>query len=112
MPRKPKMLPHFESEQEELEFWDAHTHDFMDYVEGPVDVILRLKKQPKKTVTLRMDQAVYDQLRQVADLHQVPYQRLLQEAVRKFLREVVAEEQAPSRRRRGAASGAAPAANL
>ena len=96
MPRKPKLLPHFESEQEELEFWD--THDFADYLEGPADVILRLKKRPKKTVTMRMDQSVYDRVREVAAQHDVPYQRLIQEFVREGLRALMAKER---RRARG-----------
>jgi len=97
------MLPHFETEQEELEFWDAHTEDFMDYIEGPGDLIIRIKKQPTKTITMRMDEALYHQLRAFADDHKVPYQRLMQEAVRKFLSEAVAEERSQTTRRSVAA---------
>ncbi|MCE5240769.1 BrnA antitoxin family protein [bacterium] len=90
MPKRPKMLPHFETEEEELLFWE--THHPADYIEGPVDVILRLKKRPKKTVTMRMDQLLYDRLRTVAAEHDVPYQRLIQEFVREGLRGLMAKE--------------------
>jgi predicted DNA binding CopG/RHH family protein len=88
MPSRPKVVPHFETEQEELEFWD--THHPADYIEGPVEVILRAKKRPKKTVTLRMDQRLYDNLRAVAHHHDVPYQRLMQELLRDALEPHVA----------------------
>jgi predicted DNA binding CopG/RHH family protein len=109
VPRKPKMLPHFESEQEEVEFWD--THDFEDYLEGPSDLIIRLKKRPTKTITMRMDEALYHDLRAVADRHEVPYQRLMQELLRKSLREFTAADQVPSRRKRSPTAQAAPATN-
>lgn len=81
---KKKVLPTFKSEAEELEFWD--THSPADWIEGPSDLIIRLKKRPKKTVTMRMDQRLYDRLREVAAEHDVPYQRLMQELVREGLR--------------------------
>lgn len=101
MPKKPKMLPHFESEQEELEFWD--THDFEDYIEGPGDLIIRLKKHPKKTITMRMDELLYRSLRLVAERHEVPYQRFMQELLRKGLREFMAQERSQGTRRTAAA---------
>jgi hypothetical protein len=42
----PGELPHFESEEEELRFWDEN-HP-ADWIEGPADVIVRLKRRPKK----------------------------------------------------------------
>ena len=85
MNKQPKMLPHFETEEEELVFWD--THHPADFIEGPADIIVRLK-QPvrKKTVTMRLDEPLYDELRAVAAEHGLPYQRLMRELLRQSLR--------------------------
>ncbi len=48
MPRKPKELPTFASEEEEIRFWDEHSP--ADYIEGPADLIIRLKR-PRRTTT-------------------------------------------------------------
>ena len=45
MDKKPKTLPQFKSEEEELRFWDEH--DPSDYIEGPSDVIVRLKQRKR-----------------------------------------------------------------
>jgi hypothetical protein len=93
---KPKrVLPDFKSEAEEIEFWD--THSPADWIEGPSDLIIRLKKRPKKTVTMRMDQSLYDRLRAVAAEHDVPYQRLIQEFVREGLRAFATRDQGQAR---------------
>ena len=90
MGKAAKVLPDFKSEAEEIEFWD--THSPADYIEGPGDLIIRLKKRPKKTVTMRMDESVYNRVREVAAAHDVPYQRLIQEFVREGLRGLMAKE--------------------
>ena len=95
MGSKSKKLPHFESEEEELEFWD--THHPADYIEGPADIIVRLKQRPKKTVTMRLDEPLYNRLREVADRHGVPYQRLMRELLRQSLANLALEEKRSSR---------------
>jgi hypothetical protein len=42
----PGKLPRFETEEEELRFWDEH-HP-ADWIEGPADVIVQLKRRPEK----------------------------------------------------------------
>jgi len=91
MPKpEPKKLPRFKSEDEELRFWDEH-HP-ADWVEGPADVIVRLKRSPKKLLTFRIDESLLAELRAVADRHNVPYQRLMRELIRQSLTALVAEE--------------------
>lgn len=107
MAKQPKMLPHFESEQEEIEFWD--THDFEDYLEGPGDLIIRIKKRPTKMITMRFDEALYHELRAFADEHKVPYQRLIQEFAREGLRALVAKERGKARGGARVTSQPAPA---
>jgi uncharacterized protein (DUF4415 family) len=87
----PGKLPHFESEEEELRFWDEN-HP-ADWIEGPADVIVRLKRRPKKSVTIRLDEDLYDDLRATADRHGIPYQRLMRELVRQALTALKLEEQ-------------------
>jgi len=89
-----KVLPTFKSEAEEIEFWD--THSPADWIEGPADIIIRLKKRPKKTITMRMDAALYTRLRAYADEHDIPYQRLMQEFVREGLRAQMVKERRPT----------------
>ena len=49
--RKPKPLPDFASEEEEMRFWDEH--DPSDYIKGPAGIIIRLKKPPKRASETR-----------------------------------------------------------
>ena len=93
--RKPLTLPTFESEEEELRFWDEH-HP-ADYIEGPADVIVRLKRRPKKLVTLRLDEELYDDLRATALRHGLPYQRLMRELIRQSLGALKREDEAAAR---------------
>jgi predicted DNA binding CopG/RHH family protein len=86
----PKSLPRFASEEDELRFWDEH--DPSEYVEGPSDVIVRLKRQAKRPVTIRLDEPLYDELRSVAARHGLPYQRLMRELLRQSLAALAAEE--------------------
>jgi len=79
----PKRLPHFASEEEELRFWDEH--DPFDYVEGPADVVVRLKRRPKRQITMRIDEELYQDLQAHARRHGIPYQRLMRELVRQGL---------------------------
>jgi predicted DNA binding CopG/RHH family protein len=90
MATRPKPLPDFASEEEEIRFWDEH--DPSDYVEGPADVIIRLKKHKKRAVTMRLDEPLYQQLRTVAARHGLPYQRLMRGLLRQSLTALLAEE--------------------
>ncbi len=87
-----KRLPKFASEEEELRFWDEH--DPFDYVEGPADVIVRLKRQPKRQITMRIDEELYQGLKAEAAAHGVPYQRLMRELVRQGLAHLALQRKA------------------
>ena len=95
METEPRAVPRFASEEEELRFWDEN--DPSDFIEGPGDLIIRLKRRPKKQITIRIDEPLYDELRSVADENGVPYQRLMRELLRQSLAALRAE-----RRRKGA----------
>lgn len=78
-----KALPSFASEEEELRFWDEH--DPSEYIEGPAEVIVRLRRgeaRKTRTITMRIDEPLYQQLRAIAAEHGLPYQRLMRELLR------------------------------
>lgn len=82
MRKQRKALPSFAGE-EELRFWDEH--DPSEYIEGPADVIVRLKRgeaRKTRTITMRIDEPLYQQLRAIAAEHGLPYQRLMRELLR------------------------------
>ena len=83
--RVPKTIPDFKSEDEEIEFWDTHNPD--DYFEEtPIeDIIVAIKPQPKKAVTLRMEPSLIARLKEVAAEYQVGYQTLARELLRRSL---------------------------
>ena len=88
--RKAKPIPEFESEEEELRFWDEH--DPYDYFTEPVEVIVDLKAQRKKMISVRIDNALHRELKAVAEAHGIPYQRLMRELLRQSLRNLALQE--------------------
>ncbi|MCX7598711.1 MAG: BrnA antitoxin family protein [Armatimonadetes bacterium] len=86
MRKQRKKLPSFASEEDELRFWDEH--DPSEYIEGPAEVIVRLKRREARktrTITMRIDEPLYEQLRAIAAEHDLPYQRLMRELLRQSL---------------------------
>jgi predicted DNA binding CopG/RHH family protein len=83
-----KQIPEFQSEDEEREFWLSH--DSTDYVNwGEAErVILPNLKPSTKTISLRLPQSMLDELRQMANKRDVPYQSL----IKIFLRERIDQE--------------------
>jgi predicted DNA binding CopG/RHH family protein len=81
-------VPKFRSEDEEREFWAAH--DVVDYfdwdrsVEGSFPAL----KPSTKTISLRLPQALLEEIKALANERDVPYQSLL----KIFLAERVARE--------------------
>lgn len=81
---KKKYLPHFESEEEELEFWK--THRIEDYESEPVyDISWDIRGEKKKRVTLRLEPTLIAQLKRFAEDVDVPYQTLTRELIRRGL---------------------------
>jgi predicted DNA binding CopG/RHH family protein len=95
MRKTPKTIPVFASEEEELRFWDEHNP--ADYFTEPVDVIVDLKKQRKRMVSVRIDESLHDELKAVAASHGLPYQRLMRELLRQALRNLAISEGRPPR---------------
>ena len=76
-------IPKFENEDEEREFWA--THDSADYVawDQAEKVILPKLKPATKTISLRMSEAMLNELKLLANRMDVPYQSL----IKMYLRE-------------------------
>ena len=86
----PKPLPSFTSEEEERLFWDDH--DPSEYFTDPADVIVRLKSEKKRMVSVRIDEALHEELKAVAARHGLPYQRLMRELLRESLASLARKE--------------------
>lgn len=83
-----KYIPRFKTEDEERKFWA--THDFTDYLHQFKRVNLDLSnlKPSTKSVTIRLPQMLLDNLKQLANKRDVPYQSLM----KIFLAERVKQE--------------------
>lgn len=87
--RKFKRIPQFKNENEEAEFWA--THDFTDYYDvskAVVNPAFPNLKPSTKTMTIRVPQALLDDLKRIANKKDVPYQSL----VKVYLDEKIREE--------------------
>ncbi len=83
-----KKIPKFKSEDEERDFWA--THDSTDYVDWKTAkrVVLPDLKPSLKTISLRLPEAMIEELKLLAHKKDVPYQSLL----KIFLSEKINEE--------------------
>ena len=89
MPQPLKQIPRFESEDEERAFWaSADSTDYVDWSKARRVVLPRLKPSTK-TISLRLPEALLDQLKMLAHKRDVPYQSLL----KIILAERLAQEQ-------------------
>jgi len=72
-----KPLPQFKSEQEERKFWE--NHDATEYfdMDQPVRMSFPNLKPTTKSITLRMPLSMYDDLKNLANKQDVPYQSMM-----------------------------------
>jgi len=85
-----KTLPAFADEDQERRFWDDH--DPSEYFTEPADLIVQLKSAKKRMVSVRIDEALHDELKAVAASHGLPYQRLMRELLRQALTNLARRE--------------------
>ena len=89
----PKPIPEFESEEEEQEFWATHdSADYLDWSQAEKVVFPKLKPSTK-TISLRLSESMLNELRLLANKHDIPYQSL----IKVFLRERIDDELYKSR---------------
>ncbi len=86
---KLKPIPRFASEDEERAFWATHdTTDYFDMSTAQWVGPLKQLKPSTTTISLRLPTDLLDELRELADERDVPYQSLL----KVYLRDRVSEE--------------------
>ncbi len=84
--RKP--LPDFKNEDEEREFWATHdSSEYVDWSKAGRTLFPQLKPTTR-AISLRLPQSMLDELRQMANQRDVPYQSL----IKVFLRERMDQE--------------------
>ena len=88
-----KRLPDFQSEEEELKFWE--TARIEDYEWEPAtDVVWDLRPERKKRVTIRLEPSMIAQLKELAQELDMPYQTLTRGLIRRGMRQVREERAA------------------
>lgn len=81
-------VPNFQSEDEEREFWATHdSTDYVDWTQATRAIFPNLKPTTR-AISLRLPESMLDELRQMANQRDVPYQSL----IKIFLRERIDQE--------------------
>jgi predicted DNA binding CopG/RHH family protein len=84
-----KKIPKFKTEDEEREFWDKNdSTEYVDWSSAKRRVVLSNLKPSVKTISLRLPEAMLEELKLIANKRDVPYQSL----VKIFLAERIDEE--------------------
>jgi predicted DNA binding CopG/RHH family protein len=83
-----KKIPQFKSEKEEREFWQ--THDSTEYIDWKKAerITLANLKPSVKTISLRLPEAMLEELKLLANKRDIPYQSL----VKVFLSDRIEQE--------------------
>lgn len=77
MKKKLKVIPHFNNEDEERDFWaTADTSDYFDWSKAERVVFPNLKFSTE-TISLRLPQYLLAEIKQMANAKDVPYQSLM-----------------------------------
>ena len=79
-----KSIPEFASEDKELAFWDEHDLEEFEH-ESAEDILLSVRPEPMKAVTLRMEPSLILRLKRIADKEDLPYQALIRTLVKRGL---------------------------
>ncbi len=81
-------IPEFQNEDEEREFWATHdSSEYADWTQAKRAVFPNLKPTTR-AISLRLPESMLDELRQMANERDVPYQSL----IKVFLRERIDQE--------------------
>ena len=81
-------IPEFQTEDEEREFWAAHdSTEYVDWTQARRAVFPNLKPTTR-AISLRLPESMLNELRQMANQRDVPYQSL----IKVFLRERMDQE--------------------
>jgi predicted DNA binding CopG/RHH family protein len=72
-----KKIPKFQNEAEERLFWQKH--DSSDYIDWSAaeNVVMPKLKPSTRSISIRLPESMIDELKVLANKHDVPYQSLL-----------------------------------
>jgi predicted DNA binding CopG/RHH family protein len=88
MKKKLKRVPKFKNEDDEREFWaEVDSTDYIDWSEAEIVSLPKLKPSTK-TISLRLPETMLEEIRTIANKHDVPYQSL----IKIILKEKIDEE--------------------
>ena len=77
MKKKLKKIPKFKSEDDEREFWaKADSTEYIDWSDSEVMTFPKLKPSTK-TISLRLPESMLNEIRTIANKHDVPYQSFI-----------------------------------
>jgi predicted DNA binding CopG/RHH family protein len=87
-----KEIPHFDSEDEEREFWATHdSTEYIDWDRAEKNPVFPRLKPSTRPVSIRLPESLIAELKMLANKRDIPYQSLM----KTFLAEKVREELAP-----------------
>ena len=77
MDKKINKIPKFKNEDDEREFWS--NVDFSEYIDSAkAETVALAKLKPStKTISLRLPESLLDEIRIIANKHDVPYQSFI-----------------------------------
>ena len=77
MKNKLKKVPKFKNEDEERKFWaEVDSTEYIDWADGEIVALPKLKPSTK-TISLRLPESMLDEIRTIANKHDVPYQSFI-----------------------------------
>jgi predicted DNA binding CopG/RHH family protein len=77
MKKNLKKIPKFKTEEEEQKFWEkADSTDYIDWSESKILTLPKLKPSTK-TISLRLPESMLEEIRIIANKHDVPYQSFI-----------------------------------
>ena len=77
MNKKLKKIPKFKTEDDERKFWaEADSTEYVGWSEAEIVVLPKLKPSTK-TISLRLPESMLNEIRTIANKHDVPYQSFI-----------------------------------
>ena len=77
MKKNLKKIPKFKTEDEERKFWaEADSTEYIDWSKSEILTLPKLKPSTK-TISLRLPESMLDEIRTIANKHDVPYQSFI-----------------------------------
>ena len=77
MDKKINKIPKFKNEDDEREFWsNVDSSEYIDWAKAETVALAKLKPSTK-TISLRLPESLLDEIRIIANKHDVPYQSFI-----------------------------------